>query len=83
MLPSLILIIACLLPGQSQNIIWTDAAISLIKPLETNFNEILIEIHIFSFKKLHLKIKMSVILSQSQCVKEYQSQGMMQDTKTY
>ena len=28
----------------------------LIEPLGTNFNEILIEIHIFSFKKMHLKL---------------------------
>ena len=42
-------------PGQCQAIIWTNAGILLIRPLETNFSEILIEIHIFSFKKMHLK----------------------------
>ena len=45
-----------LLPGQHQAIIWTNAAILLIKPLATNFNEILIEIHTFSFKKMCLKV---------------------------
>ena len=53
-----------LAPGRRQAIIWTNAGISLIRPLGTNFNEILIEIHAFSFKKIHLKIssgKMSSI----------------------
>ena len=43
-------------PGQCQVIIWTNAGILLIGPLGTNFGEILIEIHTFSFKKMHLKI---------------------------
>ena len=42
-------------PGRRQAIIWTNAGILLIWPLGTNFNEILIEIYIFSFKKTHLK----------------------------
>ena len=42
-------------PGRRQAIILTNAGILLIGPLETNFNEILIEIHTFSFKKMHLK----------------------------
>ena len=44
--------------GQLQAIIWTNAGVLLIGPLGTNFSEILIEIHIhvFSFKKVHLKI---------------------------
>ena len=37
--------------GQCQTIIWTNAGILLIWPTGTNFNEILIEIPIFSFKK--------------------------------
>ena len=45
-----------LLPGWRQAIIWTNAGMLLIGPLGTNFNEILIEIHIFSFKKMHLKM---------------------------
>ena len=32
----------------------TNAGILFIGPLETNFSEILIEIHTFSFKKMHL-----------------------------
>ena len=36
-----------LLPGQRQAIIWTNAGILLIGPLETNFSEILIEIQTF------------------------------------
>ena len=42
-------------PGRRQAIIWTNAGMLLIGPLGTNFNEILIEIHTFSFKKMHLK----------------------------
>ena len=43
-------------PGRPQAIIYTNAGILLIGPLGTNFNEMLIEIHTFSFKKLHLKM---------------------------
>ena len=51
-------------PGWSRAIIWTNfffiiwnnAEILLIGPLGTNFCEILIEIHTFSFKKIHLKM---------------------------
>ena len=43
-------------PGWRQAIIWTNAGILLIRPLGTNFNEMLIEIHTFSFKKMHLKL---------------------------
>ena len=39
-----------------QTIIWTNAGILLIGPLGTHCNEILIEIHIFSIKKMHLKM---------------------------
>ena len=43
-------------PGQRQAIIWTNDGILLIWPLGINFTEMLIEIHIFSFKKMHLKM---------------------------
>ena len=43
-------------PGQRQAITWTNVGISLIEPLGTNFSEMLIEIHTFSFKKIHLKM---------------------------
>ena len=43
-------------PGRRQAIIWTYARVVLIGILGTNFNEILIEIHAFSFKKINLKI---------------------------
>ena len=43
-------------PGRRQAIIWTNAGILLIEPFETNFSEILIQIHVFSFKKMYLKI---------------------------
>ena len=43
-------------PGRRQAIIWTNAGILLIGPLGTNFNEILCEIHTFSFKKMHFKM---------------------------
>ena len=43
-------------PSRRQAIIWINAGILLIRPLGTNFSEILIEIHTFSFKKMHLKM---------------------------
>ena len=43
-------------PGRRQAIIWTNAVILLIGPLGTNFSEIVIENHTFSFKKMHLKM---------------------------
>ena len=42
-------------PGRRQAIIWTNAGISLIAHLWTDFSEILIGIQTFSFTKLHLK----------------------------
>ena len=43
-------------PGRRQAIIWTNAWILLIGPLGTNVSEILIEIIIFSFMKMCLKV---------------------------
>ena len=43
-------------PGRRQAIIWTSVGIVLIGPLGTNFNEILIEIYTFSFKKMYFKM---------------------------
>ena len=43
-------------PNRRQTIIWTNVGILLIEPLWTNFNETLIEIHTFSFRKMHLKM---------------------------
>ena len=43
-------------PGQRQAIIWTIAGILLIGPLWINFSDILIKIHTFSFRKMHLKM---------------------------
>ena len=43
-------------PDRRQAIIWTNAGILLIGPLGTKLSEILIAIHIFSFKKMHLKM---------------------------
>ena len=42
--------------GWPQAIIRTNAGILLNGPLGTNFSEMLIEIHVFSFKKMHLKM---------------------------
>ena len=59
-------------PGRRQAIIWTNAGLLSIRPLETNFSEIFIKIHIFSFNKIHLKMsvwKMASILSRPQWVK--------------
>ena len=43
-------------PGRRQDTIWTNDGIFSIEPLGENFSEILIEIHTFSFKKMHLKM---------------------------
>ena len=43
-------------PGRRQAIIWPNAEILFTGPLGTNFNEILIEIITFSFKKMRLKV---------------------------
>ena len=43
-------------PGRRQAIIWTNAGILLIGPLETNFIDILVGIQTFSVKKMHLKM---------------------------
>ena len=53
-------------PGRRRAITWTNVGILLIGPLGTNFSEMLIEIHTFSFKKIHWK--MAAILSRPQCV---------------
>ena len=58
-------------PGQRQAIIWTNDGILWIGLLGINFNEILIVIHTFSFKKIHLKMlfaNMAAILSRPQYV---------------
>ena len=43
-------------PGRHQAIIRTNAGILFIRPLGTNFSEFLVEILIFSFKKMRLKV---------------------------
>ena len=43
-------------PGGLQAIIWINAVILLIGHLGTNSSDILFEIHIFSFRKIHLKM---------------------------
>ena len=43
-------------PGRRQAIFWTNVGVLLIRPLETNFSEIFIAIHSFSFKRMHLKM---------------------------
>ena len=43
-------------PSRHQAIIWTNIGILLIEPLGANFNQIVIENHIFSFTKIHLKM---------------------------
>ena len=59
-------------PGRCQAITWISAGILSIGPTGTNFDEILIKIHTFSFKKILLKMfvwKIVAILSQPQCAK--------------
>ena len=43
-------------PGRRHAITWTNVGILLIGPLGTHISEMLIEIHTFSFKKIHLKM---------------------------
>ena len=43
-------------PERRQAIIWTNAGILLIGTLGINFSDILMEINILSFKKMHLKM---------------------------
>ena len=43
-------------PGQRQAVVKTNAGILLIWPLGINFSEMLMEIHTFSFKQIHLKM---------------------------
>ena len=43
-------------PGRRQAIIWTNAGILFIRPLGTNFSEILVGIQTFSVRKMHLKV---------------------------
>ena len=43
-------------PGRRQAIICTNAEILLMRPLRTIFSKILIEFHMFSIKKMHLKM---------------------------
>ena len=42
--------------GRRQAIVWTNAKTLLIWPFDTNFNETITEIYIFSVKKMHSKI---------------------------
>ena len=72
-------------PGRRLAIIWTNAGILLIAPLGTNFNEIIIEIKIFSFTNLHLKVpsaKVAAILFRPQCVKVAQLAALQRSAVT-
>ena len=62
-----------LAPGWRQAIIWANAGILLIRPLATNFCEILIRVQTFSFKKMHYKCHLwnGVISFRPQCVKNH------------
>ena len=65
-------------PGLRHAIIWTNDGISLIGPLGTIFNDILIEIHRFSFKKIHSKCRLENdvhFLSASMCFNVYWCPG--------
>ena len=59
-------------PSRHQAIIWTNDGILLIRPLGTNFSEILIEIHKISIQENafeNIVCEMTAILSRPQCVK--------------
>ena len=43
-------------PCRRQAITWTNVGILLIGPSGTNFSEMLIQVHTFSFKQIHLKM---------------------------
>ena len=61
-------------PNGRQPIIWTNDGLLSIRPWGTYFNEILFQIHTFSFKNMHMKMlsaKKVAILSRPQCVKYY------------
>ena len=61
-----------MLPVRRQAIDWTIARILLIGPWGANFSEVLIKIHTFSLRRMHLKmssVTMATILPQPQCVK--------------
>ena len=47
-------------PGRRQAIIWTNAGILLIRPLGTNFSEILIGIQSFWFEKMRLEMSFDI-----------------------
>ena len=47
-------------PSRHQAIIWTNDGILSIRPLGTNISQILIETHIFSFMKMHLKMSSEI-----------------------
>ena len=62
-------------PGRGQAIIRTNADMLQIGPLETNFSEVLISIHIFSFSKMYLKLssgKYRPFLSRHPCFSNIQ-----------
>ena len=43
--------------GRYQAIVWTNAGISFIGPFGTNISEILLEMYLFSFKKMQFKCR--------------------------
>ena len=57
-------------PGQRQAIIWANAGILLIRPLGTNFSEILLEIFIEENVFENVVWKIAAILSWTQCVNQ-------------
>ena len=73
--PSFISSVNDLAPARRQAIMGTSAGILSFEPLGTNFSEILIDFHTFSFRKMQLKVvsKMASILSRPQCVKKHKN----------
>ena len=68
-------------PIQCQAIIQTNAGLLSIRPLRTNFSEILIKIQNASFKKMHLKMssaKMAAILYRGRWVKSLSAKLCLQ-----
>ena len=57
-------------PGRRQAIIWTNVGILLIRPLGTNFSEIVIEIQTFSNSFENVVCEEAAILSRPQWVNE-------------
>ena len=70
-------------PCQRQAIIWTHTEILFIRSQETNFNEMLSEIDIFSFKKVHVKMSSAKWRQFSVLISSFPSKILLCCVKSY